>query len=110
MQPWDLVIADYNLPEFDAPSALTVLQKSGLDIPFIVVSGVIGEETAVALMKAGAHDYIMKDNLARLIPAVNRELSEVQTRREKQEAEERLKGRTKNVFVQSLKTAPTEFC
>jgi PAS domain S-box-containing protein/putative nucleotidyltransferase with HDIG domain len=88
---WDLVISDYNLPEFDAPSALTVLQKSGLDIPFIVVSGVIGEETAVALMKAGAHDYIMKGNLTRLIPAVDRELDEVQTRRAKQQADKEIK-------------------
>ena len=103
-QPWDLVIADYHLPEFNAPSALTVLQKSGLDIPFIVVSGVIGEEAAVALMKAGAHDYIMKDNLARLIPAVNRELSDVQTRREKRETEERLKEeeeRFRSIFENS---------
>jgi PAS domain S-box-containing protein len=89
-QPWDLVLADYNLPEFDAPSALAVLQKSGLDIPFIIVSGVIGEETAVALMKAGAHDYLLKGNLARLVPAVNRELGEAQTRRAKQQAEEAL--------------------
>ena len=88
---WDLVLSDYNLPEFDAPSALAVLQKSGMDIPFIVVSAVIGEETAVALMKAGANDYIMKGNLARLIPAVNRELGEAETRRAKQQAEERLK-------------------
>jgi PAS domain S-box-containing protein/putative nucleotidyltransferase with HDIG domain len=90
-ESWDLVISDYNLPEFDAPSALSILQKCGLDIPFIVVSGVIGEETAVALMKAGAHDYIMKGNLARLIPAVNRELDEVQTRLAKQQADKEIK-------------------
>jgi PAS domain S-box-containing protein/putative nucleotidyltransferase with HDIG domain len=89
--PWDLVISDYNLPEFDAPSALIVLQKSGLDVPFIVVSGVIGEDTAVSLMKNGANDYIMKGNLARLVPAVIRELDEVRTRRAKQQAEEQLK-------------------
>jgi PAS domain S-box-containing protein/putative nucleotidyltransferase with HDIG domain len=88
---WDLVISDYNLPEFDAPSALSVLQKSGQDIPFIVVSGVIGEVTAVALMKAGAHDYIMKSNLTRLVPAVERELSEVKTRQAKQRADEEIK-------------------
>jgi PAS domain S-box-containing protein/putative nucleotidyltransferase with HDIG domain len=87
---WDLVISDYNLPEFDAPSALTLLQESGQDIPFIVVSGVIGEETAIALMKAGANDYVMKNNLMRLIPAVNRALGEAQTRRAKQQAEEAL--------------------
>ena len=103
-QSWDLVIADYNLPEFDASSALTILQKYGLDIPFIVVSGIIGEETAIALMKAGAHDCIMKNKLARLIPAVNRELSEAQTRRERQEAEEQLKEeqeRFRSIFSNS---------
>jgi PAS domain S-box-containing protein len=102
---WDMVISDYNLPEFDGPSALTVLQKSGLDIPFIVVSGAIGEETAVVLMKAGAHDCIMKDNLSRLIPVVNRELSEAQTRRERQQGEKRLKeseGQFRSIFENSV--------
>ena len=89
-QPWDLIVADYSLPQFDAPSALAVFQKSGLDIPFIVVSGTIGEETAIALMKAGTHDCIMKHHLPRLVPAVERELSEAQIRRAKQQAEEAL--------------------
>jgi putative two-component system response regulator len=89
-QPWDLIVADYSLPQFDAPSALAVLQKSGLDIPFIVVSGTIGEEMAIALMKAGAHDCIMKHHLPRLVPAMERELSEVQTRRAKRVADEAL--------------------
>ena len=57
-QNWDVVIADYHQPQFDAPSALRLLQQTGLDIPFIVVSGVIGEETAVEMMKSGAHDYV----------------------------------------------------
>src|SRR5437763_5364739 len=70
---WDLIIADYALPQFDALAALTLLRQSGLDLPFLIVSGAIGEDTAVAAMKAGAHDYIMKDNLARLLPAVARE-------------------------------------
>jgi len=74
-ETWDVVIADYNLPGFNAFAALNVLKETGsADIPFIVVSGFIGEETAVDLMKAGAHDYLMKDNLARLAPAVEREL------------------------------------
>ena len=90
-QPWDLIIADYSLPQFDAPSALAVLQKSGLDIPFIVVSGTIGEETAIALMKAGAHDCIMKHHLPRLVPAVERELSEAETRRAKRQADDKIR-------------------
>jgi len=85
---WDLVIADYSLPRFDAPGALKVLQDSGMDIPFIVVSGTIGEETAVALMKAGADDYLMKDKLTRLGPAVRRELADAKARHERKIAEE----------------------
>jgi two-component system cell cycle sensor histidine kinase/response regulator CckA len=88
---WDIVISDYKLPQFNVSGALTLLQKTGLDIPFIVVSGTIGEETAVELMKAGAHDYLMKDNLARLGPAVNRELDEAHMRRERKQAEKALR-------------------
>jgi diguanylate cyclase (GGDEF)-like protein len=89
-QPWDLVISDYAMRQFDALAALALLQKSGLDLPFIIVSGAIGEDTAVAAMKAGAHDYIRKDNLARLLPAVERELRVAVERRERQRAEEQL--------------------
>ncbi len=85
-QRWDLVLADYNLPQFDAPSALRLLHESNLDLPFIVVSGGIGEDTAVAAMRAGAHDYLMKQNLARLVPAVHRELREAQNRAARREA------------------------
>ncbi len=88
---WDIVIADYKLPGFDAPAALAILQQTGLDLPFIVVSGHIGEETAVALMKAGAHDYLMKDNLARLAPVVERELGEARMRRERRRGQEELR-------------------
>ncbi len=88
---WDIVIADYSLPEFDAPAALVILQQTGLDLPFIIVSGHIGEETAVALMRAGAHDYLMKDHLARLAPVVERELGEARMRRERRRAGEQLK-------------------
>ena len=80
---WDIVIADYKLPGFDAPTALAILQQTGLDLPFVVVSGQIGEETAVALMRAGTHDYLMKDHLARLAPVVERELGEARMRRER---------------------------
>src|SRR6476646_9650600 len=77
---WDLVIADYNLPQFNAPAALEMVQQTGRDIPFIIVSGAIGETTAVAAMKAGAHDYLMKGNLARLLPVIERELREADNR------------------------------
>ncbi len=87
-QSWDIVIADYAMPHFSAPSALGMLKERGLDLPFIIVSGAIGEETAVAMMKAGAHDYIMKGNLARLIPAIEREIREAKVRQERRRAEE----------------------
>lgn len=71
---WDFVLSDYQLSGFDGLAALELYKRSGLDVPFIVVSGLIGEEQAVKLIKAGAHDYVMKDNLAQLVPAVKREL------------------------------------
>jgi two-component system cell cycle sensor histidine kinase/response regulator CckA len=85
-QPWDLVISDYSMPQFSGPAALQLLLEVGIDLPFIVVSGTVGEETAVAAMKAGAHDFLMKNNLARLIPAVTRELGEAAERRERRRA------------------------
>jgi signal transduction histidine kinase len=90
-QPWDLIIADYHLPRFDGLAALAFVKEKGLDVPFIIVSGYITEETAVAAMKAGAHDYLMKDKLARLGPAVERELREAEVRRERRRAEEELR-------------------
>jgi len=87
---WDIVLADYNMPRFSASAALETLKASGRDLPFIIVSGTIGEEKAVAMMKAGAHDYVMKHNLARLVPAVARELGEAEGRRERRRAEEAL--------------------
>ena len=85
-RPWQLILADYNLPSFNAPAALEVLKESGLDLPFIIVSGGIGEDIAVACMKAGAHDYLMKGNLHRLAPAVDRELREAANRASQREA------------------------
>lgn len=87
---WDIIIADYSMPHFSAPDALKLMQKSGLDLPFIIVSGKIGEDTAVAAMKAGVHDYIMKNNLTRLVPVIKRELREVEERREHKRADEAL--------------------
>lgn len=84
---WDLFISDYRLPQFSGLDALRIIQQKGFDQPFILVSGYIGEETAVAAMKAGAHDYVMKDNLARLAPAVERELKEAEIRRARTQAQ-----------------------
>jgi PAS domain S-box-containing protein len=86
---WDLVIADHSMPAFSSSAALELLRRRGfVDVPFIIVSGRIGEDAAVAAMKAGAHDYIMKDNLARLNTAIERELREAEVRRERRRAEE----------------------
>lgn len=82
LQPFDLVICDYNLPKFDAVSALRAVRDLALDIPFIVLSGTIGEEKAVEVMRAGAQDYIMKDKMKRLLPAIERELRAAAARRE----------------------------
>jgi PAS domain S-box-containing protein len=90
-EPWDIVIADYNLPQFDAPAALEIVKESGIDVPFIIVSGGIGESTAVAAMKAGAHDYLMKGALARLVPVVERELREAANRAAKRRTEQALR-------------------
>jgi signal transduction histidine kinase len=87
---WDIILSDYSMPEFDGLSALHLIQDLKLDIPFIIVSGSIGEELAVEAMKAGAHDYLMKENLSRLVPAVARELREAEIRRERREAEKAL--------------------
>lgn len=89
---WDIIISDYVMPDFCGLDAIRLLQKSGHDIPIIIVSGKIGEETAVEAMKAGAHDYLIKGNLARLIPAIERELGEADERRRRKQAEADLKN------------------
>lgn len=89
-EQWDIVISDYNMPAFNGLEALQIVQESGLDIPFFLISGKINEEMAVAAMKAGAHDYITKDKLGRLIPAIQRELREVEVRRKSKHAEDEL--------------------
>ena len=82
-QTWDVILCDNSMPTFDASSALELYKDKGLDLPFIIVSGTIADETAVAAMKAGAHDYIMKGNLARLSSAIDRELREFKNRQER---------------------------
>ena len=88
---WDVILADYSMPQFSALAALEVLKEWQLDLPFIIVSGKIGEDTAVAAMKAGAHDYLVKGHLSRLLPAVERELREAVLREEYRSAQKRLR-------------------
>jgi len=89
-QPWDVILCDHALPRFSSDVALSLVKERQLDIPFIIVSGAIGEEHAVSAMKTGCHDYVMKNNLARLVPAIERELRERHVRRERRMAEEAL--------------------
>ena len=89
--PWDIILADYSMPQFSAIAALELLKKNQLDLPFVIISGKIGEDTAVAAMKAGAHDYLVKGKLSRLIPAVERELREAIFREEYRSAQRRLR-------------------
>jgi diguanylate cyclase (GGDEF)-like protein len=84
---FDIVICDYVLPTFSAPEALQMFREAHVDLPFIVVSGAIGEEIAVEMMRSGAHDYVLKEKMARLVPAVERELKEVNERSARREAE-----------------------
>jgi len=87
-QSWDLIVADYRMPRFNGLAALALVKEKGLlDVPFIIVSGLITDADAVAAMKAGAHDYVMKDNLARLGAAVDRELREAEVRRQRRRSE-----------------------
>jgi len=113
-QAWDLILCDHSMPQFDAPTALELVKKHHLDVPFIIVSGYIEEETAVAAMKAGANDSIVKDRLARLVPAVERELrdaevrqarkrTEVELRRAQEELELRVEQRTAALRAANLK-------
>ena len=103
---WDLVISDYSMPHFSGLAALKLLQDKELDLPFILVSGNAGENVAVDAMKAGAHHYILKDNLARLAPAVERELRDAELRRERQRAESRYRNLFNSVPVGVFITTP----
>jgi len=90
-RPWDMILCDFNLPEFSGLEAIALLQEKRLDIPVIIVSGAIGEEMAVECMRRGAHDYILKDNLSRLCPAIERELEEALSRFKRRQTEEALR-------------------
>ena len=90
---WDVIVSDYRLPRFGAPQALKISQEAGSGAPFVVVSGKVGEDVAVGMMRAGAHDYVMKDNLARLCATVERGLEEAEERRKLRRAETELTRR-----------------
>jgi PAS domain S-box-containing protein len=90
-EPWDVVLSDWRMPRLEAPEALRMLRASGSEAPFIIVSGKIGEDAAVEAVKAGAHDYVMKDDLARLPATVGRGLQEAEARRERERVERSLK-------------------
>jgi PAS domain S-box-containing protein len=85
---WDVIFCDFAMPGFDAPAALQALKESGVDLPFIIVSGTVGEENAVEALKAGAHDFLVKGQHARLLPALERELREAEVRRARHAAEQ----------------------
>ncbi|MFA5834652.1 MAG: PAS domain S-box protein [Bacteroidota bacterium] len=105
---WDIILSDYKMPHFYGTDALALYKNHGLDIPFIIVSGTIGEEIAVETMKAGAHDYIMKGNLNRLVPAIARELRETTTRIEKKELEKQQKE-NEHVLVEQSRVLESFF-
>jgi DNA-binding NtrC family response regulator len=90
-EPWEVVVSDYYMPRFGALAALELLQRLGYDTPFVVVSGKIGEDAAVAMMRAGAQDYVAKEDMLRLCPAIERELREAEGRRERKRAAEALR-------------------
>jgi PAS domain S-box-containing protein len=91
-EPWDLIVSDFSLPSFNAPEAVQVLKKSGLDIPIIIVSGTVGEDTAVAALKAGAHDFLSKNSMGRLLPAIEREMREARSRNARRQDRARLRA------------------
>ncbi|HET7270803.1 MAG TPA: PAS domain S-box protein, partial [Rubrobacter sp.] len=103
-ETFQVVISDYYMPRFRAPEALELLRKLGYDVPFIVVSGKIGEDAAVGVMKAGADDYLTKENMSRLCPAIERELRESEVRREREKAEKAL-GRSEDRFRRLVEQA-----
>jgi signal transduction histidine kinase/DNA-binding response OmpR family regulator len=107
-QTWDLVLSDYNMPRFSGTQALALLGEQKLDVPFIFVSGTIREDIAIAAMKAGAHDYVMKGNTKRLIPAIERELAEAVLRRQRRQAKRQLQLQNERIrALHAINTAIT---
>src|SRR5450432_2465653 len=103
-QGWDLIIADYSMPHFSGPAALAIANERAGDVPFILISGAVGEDIAVSAMKAGANDYLSKGNFARLVPAVERELRDAQTRRNARQIAAQLRKR-ETQLAQALRLA-----
>jgi PAS domain-containing protein len=99
---WDVVLADYSLPKYSAAEAIGHLREVQPYLPMIVVSGNVGEETAVSVVKAGAGDYVMKDSLARLAPAIDREIRDAQERRDRDQR----KDRSQRLAAQAVHGAP----
>ena len=87
---WDIVLAEYKMPNFNGTDALRLFKRAGLDCPFVIVSGAMSDETGAATMKAGAHDYLLKENLTRLLPTIDRELQQAEIRRQCKGANDRL--------------------
>lgn len=106
-ESWDLILSDYTLKNFSGHNALKTVKEKGRDIPFIVISGVVGEEMAVSMMRAGAQDYLIKDNIKRLVPAVERELLEKKQRIEREQTLDRLRNseKTLNAIFENTGTA-----
>jgi PAS domain S-box-containing protein len=91
-ESWDILFCDFTMPHFSGQTALEIVKERDLDLPFIFVSGTLGEDVAVEAMNAGAHDYVMKNNLSRLVPAMERELKEAKVRRQRRQAEEDMRS------------------
>ncbi len=106
-EPFDLVLCDHTMPRFDSQQALEIVRQAAPDIPFIIVSGTLGEEYAVAAMRSGCHDYIMKDNLKRLAPAIERELREAEVRKARSRAEKELRQTT--TVLDNILASASEF-
>jgi len=96
---WDIILSDFNLPGFNAFDVLEIVEKLNIDIPFIVLTGVLAEERAIGLMHSGADDFIKKDNLSRLVPAIERELKQVTVKMDRKKRRRNLKNR-KNYLAQ----------
>lgn len=101
---WDVILCDYMMPEFSINDAMKEIERRNLDVPFIIVSGTISDEVAVEMMHSGAHDYLTKNNLSRLVPAIKREIDEAGQRRKRRDAEEALREseRKHRLLVESL--------
>ena len=100
---WDVILSDFTMPGFSAPAALDLVHATGQDIPFLIISGTIGEEAAVTALKAGAHDFLVKGRLSRLIPSIDRALADVVARRERIRADAEVRRLQDEVQRQRLR-------